>query len=783
MRDLKSHPNNRLLKSHLENVAEKCKEEILKKDLDLSLITKENLAEISYIIGICHDFGKATNSFQDFITALEKNPNSSLPHENHSFISSFIAYKVLKEFCDNSKSKDIFAWVGAFIIKNHHKDLNNFINIFEGITKDRELEHQLNELKSNQRIIDIYNEFLKKFNINFSEIIKSKIQDFDDRKVFSEIKKLQNEEKIELFLIIELLFSVLIDFDKKDAANILQITSQPIYFEDTLVDSYLNKKRFEEKEKFDLDKPLNKLKNNFYNQVLNNPLLKKENKIYTITAPTGIGKTLAVLSASIKLRNLIEKDYKIVYVLPFTSIIDQNYDIFEEVLKEKNKEKFKKDKSNFILKHHHLSNLNIEKENYISENYLNDLLIIQSWDSNVIVSTYIQLLMSIIGYKSSFLNKFHNVINSIIILDEVQFIGVKHWRLIKDFFNVLSKRFNSYLIFMTATQPLIFNENETKELSDLSFFDNPLIKNKIEYSVNKEKKSIDSFKKEFIEDFKIAKSNRILIILNTKNSSLEFYNFVKNVQKERKLFHGYKLVYLSTNILPVARKKIIDKIIKLQKKVDSKYIIITTQLIEAGVDISSDICYRDLAPLDSLYQSAGRCNRFNEISIGKFNILNLSDKNNKSYYGYVYTNTFEMNKALELVDLITNKKINAREHMQKYFNEIADNEHSNSLFDSIFKLDFSGIKEGFELIEEDYPTKTIFLENKDSQKLLKEFFEKLNNFKKGKNENKFKKLGEIKKVKIQMQKYTLEIKEKDFKFLLQNGFIKNFGNFYYIPIA
>jgi CRISPR-associated endonuclease/helicase Cas3 len=787
MEELKSHPH-RLLKDHLLSVGRRSKEEILKKELNLKIIKKEQLADIAYLIGVSHDFGKATTSFQDFMKKLEENPNFDGPHEDHAAISAIFGYFLVKKFCDIKHLHEIFAWITSLTIKKHHQNLSDVLSVFEQPSRLL-IKKQVEELKSKKGLSLIYGRALNKIGIDYSNIIYRldfNEEVFDEKQVFSKLRECNPETAMEFFLITELLFSVLIDYDKKDAAGIIDVRCPTLEFDEKIVDKYLDKKQKKKLKKFNLTNPLNQLKNEFYKKVTNNKNIRKENKIYTITAPTGIGKTLTVLSIALKLRKIVGSDYKIIYVLPFTSIIDQNYDIFEEVLKNYYLKEFENSRSDFILKHHYLSHLEIKKENYNSDNYLNDLLIIKSWDCNIIVSTYVQLLMTIIGYKDSFLNKFHNIINSIIILDEVQFIGVEYWKIIRDLFKVLSKRFNVYFIFMTATQPLIFSDTESKELADKSFFNNPLNK-KVKYHVQKEKQSLDNFKESFITEFNKSPRNRILIILNTKKSTLEFYNFL-NEKEQKSQFKGYKLFYLSTNLIPCDREKIIQDITNLQQEKNAKYIIVTTQLIEAGVDISSDLCYRDIAPIDSICQSAGRCNRYNEIKKGEFKIINLVNNNNRPYYVDVYTNSYEMNETFRLLPALEGKT-HINEQIKEYFKSIKGNKHSNKLFNAILELDFKTVEEEFRIVQKEYPTKTIFLCREDdiAPSLLNEFKDKIKKLATTNSIDKFKKLGELKKTKIKMQKYLLEIisdpkKGEDFEFLLNENLVETIGNFHYVPI-
>ena len=756
---LKSHPN-KLLFDHLREVGEKSKEEILSKDLNLSLISKEYLADLAYLIGISHDFGKAQRGFQEYITGKRKDGPT------HSAVSSIFTFFLLKEFCSTNGIEEVFTWIGYLCVKKHHSNLSEI----DDIDFNRyEIINQINELRNNQEIKEIYKELLKGFNINIDKVINSSNCNkdvFDDYKLFQLIRNKKEEERIELYLLAELLFSVLIDFDKKDAAGLLNIKTKQIFLPTDLVDNYLKMMRERYPKKFNPNKKTNKIKNQFYYQVTNNPKLSKTNYIYTITAPTGIGKTLTALSLAAKLRGSISQKYKIIYILPFTTLIDQNYEVFTDVIKS-NFDNFEEDSSSFLIKHHYLSiddfknkNLeNLEREH----NYFDELLFIKSWESNIIVSTYIQLLKTIISSKSSFLNKFHNLINSIIILDEVQFIGNEYWDLTNKIIKKFSKMFKTYFIFMTATQPIIFSDKEAVELSDQRFFniDKEAKKRKITY--NPDKEELDKFSEYLITDINNKKPNRVIIVMNTKKSSKRVYSKLKESLKD------YRLIYLSKNL---TQKDIRERIRRIKElKENDKFILVTTQLIEAGVDISSDILYRDIAIAPSIIQSAGRCNRFNEIKEGEVKIINLTDNNNL-LADYVYDH-----KYIRITIDILKEETDENKITRLFFSKIKEDKNSDNLMDKIQYLKFKEADEEFNLIRNTVPSEHIFLEqDEEASKLLEKYLD----LTKERPSGDFKIIGEIKKIRKQMEKYSLDVNVTDFRVLQDEGYITEKGNLKYI---
>ncbi len=758
---LKSHPN-KLLFDHLKEVGDRSREEILSKDINLSLISKKYLTDLAYLIGISHDFGKAQKEFQDYISGKRKYGPT------HSAVSSIFTFFLLKEFCSANGIDNVFAWIGYLCVKKHHSDLSEIDDIN---FNQYELIDQLSELKSNQEIKEIYKELLKEFNIDSNKIIDSLNYNenvFRKRDIFLILKHKKEEEKIELYLLAELLFSVLIDFDKKDAAGLLNRRTKIVSLPTKLVDGYLETMRKRYPKKFDPNKKTNKIKNQFYYQVTNNQKISATKYLYTITAPTGIGKTLTSLSLAMKLRGLTSQKYKIIYILPFTTLIDQNYEVFAEVIRS-NFTNFEEDPSSFLLKHHYLSINNYENNNSETSereyNYFDELLFIKSWESNIIVSTYIQLLKTIISSKSSFLNKFHNIVNSIIILDEVQFIGNEYWDVTNKIIKKFSEMFKTYFIFMTATQPIIFSNKEAIELSDQRFFeiDKKIKKRKLKY--NKEKEELDKFSENLINYINIRKPNRVIIVMNTKKSSKKVYSHLKTS------INDYELIYLSKNL---NQRDIRERIRKIKRlKENDKFILVTTQLIEAGVDISSDVLYRDIAIAPSIIQSAGRCNRFNEIKDGEgeVKIINLTD-NGSLLANYIYDP-----KYIRITREILDKETNENKITKLFFNRIKDDKNSDNLIEKIGKLEFKAADENFKLIKNDIPSEHVFLEqDEESSELLKAYFKLV----KERTHKDFKIIGEIKKIRKQMEEYCLDINLTDFQYLKDKGYISDKGNFKYI---
>ena len=496
-----------------------------------------------------------------------------------------------------------------------------------------------------------------------------------------------------------------------------------------------------------------------------------EKKIYSLNVPTGTGKTLTSLNFALKLKEILnqKKNYnpKIIYCLPFTSIIDQNYSVLEDVIKTN---KLEPD-NHIILKHHHLSDLGFKFEDETFD-IDKSLLLTESWMSSIIVTTFVQFFNSFISNKNRSLKKFHNMANAIVILDEIQSVPYKYWTLINETFNIFAQTYNTYFILVTATMPMIFNPQEIEEIipeKKIYFQSNNLNRIKLIGEIQQQ------YLPEFIENFTIELAENIpdksvLAIFNTISSSQEVFKQLTNELEGT-------VLYLSTSILPVERSNIIETI----KEKGTRKILISTQVVEAGVDIDLDIVYRDIAPLDCIFQAAGRCNRHalnNEKGIVK--VINLyDDKTDRQYAKYIYSNT-QLEGTLKLFDnrscYYESEFLDLAE--QYYSNIVVSQDTSYDFLKHIRNLDYYQLGK-FSLIDTNLTAYDFFIElNNEAMDLMQQF----NDIQE--IENPITRKNAFLEIRKDFYKYVLSVRlKKDQKHYFegnsQHEIIKD--SFYYIP--
>ncbi|HPS90832.1 MAG TPA: CRISPR-associated helicase Cas3' [Methanothrix sp.] len=719
--ELKSHPNKRLI-DHLQQVGDLCWNTIEEKSLNVD--EADLLKDGAYIIGITHDLGKATSFFQKYILETDEKKKKFLkakPTTHHGLLSAFFTYAVMREYLRQTGRKgglaDYLPILSFLAVKRHHGNLQNAMDEIKEIDSDKErilklAKEQIDSMADRKEEIRVLLPKLlarKEINIDINidttinYILNDAIKEIR-RKEKSFIRGLSESSSLYPYFISQFIYSALLDADKTDAglggANLgrLDLSSK-------LVDEYRDAKGFS----------TNKINiNDLRNQIYQEAVERIEGwdlneKILSLNVPTGTGKTLAVLSLSLKLKDRLQRERninpRIIYALPFLSIIDQNYRVFEDVILKPNNSQ----DSRMLLKHHHLADakFKIEENEYEADK---SLLLLEGWNAEIIVTTFWQLFSTLFSNRNRQLRKFSKLANSIIILDEVQAVPHQYWLLIHDSLKLLAEKFNSYVVFMTATQPLIFDESkgEIKEIAQKKdeYFRRL---NRIKLIPRIEKSmTMDEFKA-LLEKELIEKSNKdFLIVLNTINSAQEIYRFIQNMSLE-----NTKSIFLSTNVIPKVRLARIDDIRKSRDSSKERKVIVSTQLIEAGVDIDADIVYRDFAPLDCINQVAGRCNRnSSKRENGIVSIFILKDKR-KEFYKYIY-DPFLISKTLDI--LPKNGSIRESEFLdlnKSYFNAVKrgmSDTDSKEILECISGLAFKDLSTRFKLIEDDYPRVDVFIE-------------------------------------------------------------------------
>jgi len=589
---LLSHPN-RCLKEHLNSVAKITK--------DIFPLRDEKLKKLAVLTAKFHDSGKVTPYFQEYIQLIREGREEEirkvpLELKKHALLSAVLLYYYLR----NQKQVDILSSFLSFLAVKRHHSFPKDVFEDEGSIDIELLEKQLNSISDR-----VFKELELEVSLpkikEFLPSIRKELKPFRSLKKFK--KKIGEIKDFSLYVNFLSIYSSLLFADRKDTVKAPErkILDIPYDRVKKVIDSIpqrrpIDRKRQEAKE-FVLSKDFD-----------------PERRIYSINLPTGFGKTFTGFLYALKIKKVLKErkgeNFRIIYALPFLSIIDQNF----EVLREKLNEVFGTTDSQLILKHHHLTDFDYKIDREILP-FDAAKVLTESWESEIVVTTLVQLFNSIFPKNRSGALRFYRLSKTIIILDEVQTIPVEYWKLLEAVIKELSEKLDFYVIFMTATKPEIFKEYI--ELADKRFF---VGLNRYSVEIELKKQTIN----EFLSSLEIEKDKNYLFILNTIRSSQEFYEKLCEIVDE-------EAEYISRAVTPLERRERLKRI----KEGKVKYLV-STQVVEAGVDIDFDIVVRDFAPFDSLNQSAGRCNRNGEKS-GLFKVIRLFDKENgRFYWSYIY---------------------------------------------------------------------------------------------------------------------------------------------------
>ncbi len=598
--NLRSHPHKKLV-NHLKGVTVLSSQlgEIYKLPIDISLIKH---------IGITHDLGKAHPEFQRY---LDKKGSGV----NHAEPSAWFTYLL---------THDLWA---AEAVHRHHTYLRDIDDlegewIPDGVTAD----------KINKKLYD----FLPEWPLPLTSEEWDELDDllFDGPDV-----------TINEWLKTRLLYSVLISADRMDALGISEFSYSKIPAFLPLI--------FDDKNK------LAQWREETRQICLKQADQVEEPGVYTLTLPTGAGKTLLGLEIA---RTWAERFNcrTIIYALPFISIVEQNAAEAKKVF------------GNVVQEDHSLAYAGaqgIEDNNFDEYLWHKMLSLFRYWREPIVVTTMVQLWEALFNTHANKTMNFHKLSRAVVILDEPQSISPYLWKGLSDILNHLSKKLGSFFLFMTATQPHINAEAE-------------LAPNNLSRPFERHRYLVKKRKYEFHELADLLRNNLPvdegsgLVVLNTKLAALKANQVLKDIMPNA------PVLFLSAWMTPWHRKKVLALLHELEEKSIRRYLV-STQVVEAGVNLDFEWVFRDMGPLDSIVQVAGRCNRhLKHQQPGKVLVAELVN-NKQSFASAVYDDIL-----LLAADKILPREIEFGENevgsfIDAYYSKILDALRSLPIFDNL----------------------------------------------------------------------------------------------------
>lgn len=705
MREYVAHINEytgkkQTVKEHSENTATLCKEYAISE-----------LKDFMYTMGLLHDVGKYQKSFTKRI----EGANIRVEHSTCGALAAKEKYTV-----------GPMALMMEYCIAGHHSGIpdGGFSN------DDRDKPTLYGRMSREFENFDEYKKELTLPELDGAEWLKYLLKDCENRM----------EKVIDKFAFLtRYSFSCLVDADSGDTADFCKETDLPRKLKGDF--SKCLERVNTKLSSFVCETDLQKTRSILQNQAFKKA--EQDGEIYLLNMPTGSGKTLASVKIALE-RAILKNKKRIIYIIPYNSIIEQTAEVFEDLFGDDIE----------ILRHQ--STFSYEDDENVSEDYREAAKsAIENWDAPFIITTAVQFFESIYANKRGKLRKMHNMSDSILIFDEAHLMPQDYLQPCLQAVVYITRYLHSEAVFLTATMPdfeklireyTLPNSKIVKMIEDTSMFKKF---QKCRYSYLGE---LDSF--ELLRKSRPYPSS--LIIVNRKKTARELYQKC-----------GGKKYHLSTYMASCDIKKVLKEIRIELKKLEADYpnyenvpeerriTVISTSLIEAGVDLDVYTVFRERTGLDSILQAGGRCNREGKRNKADVYVFDLAMETGKA----------AVDERANLTKGLLEKYTDISESLciEEYYNRLffmkKDDIQKNTMHQfcaNITSIPFKQYAENFELID----SKTLSLvvpRDEKSEKLMESL--------------KYTKAGNAR----QLQNYTCTLRQKELEDLILQHAADDFG--------
>ncbi len=581
------------------------------------------LAAAGEVLGLLHDLGKYSQEFQDYLGSAVGliDPDAD----------DYVDARQLRGRVDHSTAGAQFVWrrlsstgqlgqrwgqMLALCIASHHSGLIDCLtpdgqdNFTRRVTKAEHSAHLEEALARmdpsvSNRVDELFGGTA--LGDSLGRIARNIVQ------LEQRLNRSETIVQFKFGLLVRFLFSCLIDADRVDSADFERPHAAPLRYHG----SYPR-----------WDDLVDRLDAHLAGFVDTNPVdgLRREvseycrlaaerpQAVFSLTVPTGGGKTLASLRFALYHAKIHGLD-RVIHVIPFTSIIDQNADVVRRILEPA---EWGAEPGSIVLEHH--SNLTPEEQSWRAK------ILSENWDAPVIYTTTVQLLEALFGSGTRGARRMHQLANAVLVLDEVQTVPLRCIHLFNNAINFLVEHCGSSVVLCTATQPLLNVVNPLKGAARLHP-EGDIVPDVERLFAALKRVDIRNHHRaggwsdeevSTLAADEIADTGSCLVIVNTRQAALNLYQVCAR-WAESDIFH------LSTSMCPTHRRKVLAEI-RRRLTENTPTLCISTQLIEAGVDVDFGAVIRYVAGLDSIAQAAGRCNRNGRRAVGRVHVINPANE-------------------------------------------------------------------------------------------------------------------------------------------------------------
>lgn len=533
---------------------------------------KFGLRETAETLARFHDLGKFSVEFQQYLRQSAGDSEETFSHRAHGPDHSTAGAKFLSENVPGLGN------LFAYAIAGHHAGLSNGIDSGNSALDSRLHHKKIPEWQESARAT-----------------LPSEYFSADIEKIFYEIKPMVQRSSAPAFtlsFLVRMAFSCLVDADFLATERFMNVEKSALreHSEKTMLprlekrlETYLT--RFDGNES-DIGKVRNEIREDCLAAATLSP------GIFRLAVPTGGGKTLSSLAFALKhaCRYGLER---VIYAIPFTSIIEQNACVFREALG-----------NDAVLEHH----CNVEFPESSGEENTRAKLAAENWDSPLVVTTNVQFFESLFSHKPSRCRKLHNIAKSVVILDEAQTLPPEFLKPCLRALDELVQNYGTTIVLCTATQPAIDSEKLADGLRGNMHGIREIITPSRNLHERLKRVSVEKIAGTLDDEAlanRLARERCVLAIVNTRKHARALFEKLRSVvpvAERRDVFH------LSAQMCPLHRTEILSSI-RARLADGEPCRVVSTQLVEAGVDVDFPCVYRASAGIDSIAQAAGRCNR------------------------------------------------------------------------------------------------------------------------------------------------------------------------------